>query len=182
VSSVYQIADRKDSRALSQYLAQNGQLLLPMVELISSAQVAVSFLQRDLEPDVAAAAGLRGCVAADRIVSLGPDGSIFPCSQLVGRSFRAGNLLIEEQEELWRHSPVLARYRGFRERLQGSCAACPAVPHCGGCRVYAADAIGADQSCPHIEASGDTRTPYPQWIARTSRRLADEPHTRGQQP
>jgi len=41
VSPVYQIADRKDSRALSQYLAQNGQLLLPMVELISSAQVAV---------------------------------------------------------------------------------------------------------------------------------------------
>ena len=38
---VYQIADRKDSRALSQYLAQDGQLLLPMVELISSAQVAV---------------------------------------------------------------------------------------------------------------------------------------------
>ncbi len=41
MSPVYQIADRKDSRALSQYLAQNGQLLLPMVELISSAQVAV---------------------------------------------------------------------------------------------------------------------------------------------
>ena len=41
MSPVYQIADRKDRRALSQYLAQNGQLLLPMVELISSAQVAV---------------------------------------------------------------------------------------------------------------------------------------------
>jgi len=41
VSPVYQIADRKDRRALSQYLAQNGQLLLPMVELIESAQVAV---------------------------------------------------------------------------------------------------------------------------------------------
>jgi len=41
VKRVYQIADRKDSRALSQYLAQHGQMLLPMVELIESAQVAV---------------------------------------------------------------------------------------------------------------------------------------------
>ena len=41
MTPVYQIADRKDSRALSQYLAKNGQLLLPMVELISSAQLAV---------------------------------------------------------------------------------------------------------------------------------------------
>jgi len=41
VTPVYQIADRKDSRALSHYLAQNGQLLLPVVELIESAQVAV---------------------------------------------------------------------------------------------------------------------------------------------
>ena len=41
MTPVYQIADRKDSRALSHYLAQNGQLLLPVVELIESAQVAV---------------------------------------------------------------------------------------------------------------------------------------------
>jgi len=41
VTPFYQIAEAKDSRALSQYLAQNGQLLLPMVELIESAQVAV---------------------------------------------------------------------------------------------------------------------------------------------
>jgi transposase-like protein len=41
VTPVYQIAEAKDSRALSEYLAQNGQLLLPMVELISSAHLAV---------------------------------------------------------------------------------------------------------------------------------------------
>jgi putative transposase len=41
VTPVYQIADAKDSRALSEYLAQNGQLLLPVVELISSAHLAV---------------------------------------------------------------------------------------------------------------------------------------------
>jgi putative transposase len=47
VSPVYQIAKQKDSRALTEYLAQKGQLLLPMVELIESGQVLVEeFLDR----------------------------------------------------------------------------------------------------------------------------------------
>jgi putative transposase len=41
VTPVYQIAGRKDTKAVSEYLAQNAQLLLPMVELISEAQMAV---------------------------------------------------------------------------------------------------------------------------------------------
>ncbi|MDI9584541.1 MAG: hypothetical protein QM473_10015 [Acidobacteriota bacterium] len=40
MSQVYQIADRNDTKALSQYLSQSGQLLLPMVELIEQAQMA----------------------------------------------------------------------------------------------------------------------------------------------
>ena len=38
---VYQIAEGKDNRALTDYLAQHGQMLLPMVELIEEAQLAV---------------------------------------------------------------------------------------------------------------------------------------------
>jgi len=41
VKRVYQIAERKDNRALTEYLAQHGQMLLPMVELIEQAQLAV---------------------------------------------------------------------------------------------------------------------------------------------
>lgn len=41
MAPVYHIADAKDSRALSECLARNEQLPLPMVELMSSAQVAV---------------------------------------------------------------------------------------------------------------------------------------------
>ena len=39
--SDYQIADRRDSRAVAEFLQKEGQLLLPMVELIETAQVAV---------------------------------------------------------------------------------------------------------------------------------------------
>jgi putative transposase len=41
VSEVYQIASRKDSKRLTEFLSQEGQLLLPMVELIEQARLAV---------------------------------------------------------------------------------------------------------------------------------------------
>lgn len=41
MKQVYQIAQQKDNRALTKYLAQHGQMLLPMVELIEQAQLAV---------------------------------------------------------------------------------------------------------------------------------------------
>jgi transposase-like protein len=40
----YQIADRRDSRALSEFLAKEGQLLLPMLDLIEQAELAVDEL------------------------------------------------------------------------------------------------------------------------------------------
>jgi putative transposase len=39
--SDYQIADRKDSRALAEFLQKEGQFLLPMVSLIETAQAAI---------------------------------------------------------------------------------------------------------------------------------------------
>jgi len=48
---------------------------------------ALSFLQRHLEPAEALAQGIRGCVAGDRILAITPDGSAFPCSQLVHPRF-----------------------------------------------------------------------------------------------
>ena len=39
--AAYQVADRKDSRALAEFLQKEGQFLLPMVELIEQAQLAV---------------------------------------------------------------------------------------------------------------------------------------------
>ncbi|HCU38789.1 MAG TPA: IS256 family transposase [Armatimonadetes bacterium] len=41
MSGVYQIVDGEDTRALSEYLSQNGQLLLPMLELIEQGTMAV---------------------------------------------------------------------------------------------------------------------------------------------
>jgi hypothetical protein len=44
MKSSYQIVDVKDSRGYAKYLAQNGQLLLPLVELLEASRLAVDEL------------------------------------------------------------------------------------------------------------------------------------------
>ena len=112
---------------------------------------ALSFLFRHLETSEARRRGIRGCVAAQRIAALDPQGNLLPCSQLYAPRFRAGNILEEEPERIWCQSPVLRRYRFFRDKArfkQSQCGICRAIAHCGGCRVFADDAWGADPFCP----------------------------------
>jgi hypothetical protein len=44
MKSSYQIVDRKDSQGFARYLAKNGQLLLPLVELLEASRMAVDEL------------------------------------------------------------------------------------------------------------------------------------------
>lgn len=112
---------------------------------------AFGFLFRHLEGPGARRRGLRGCVAAQRIAALDPQGNLLPCSQLYAPRFHAGNILEEEPGLIWRQSPVLKKYRSFRNKSRfkdSQCGICKAAAHCGGCRVFADDALGADPFCP----------------------------------
>ena len=120
-------------------------------EIALRVDCALSFLQRHLASSEALARGLRGCVAGQRIMAVAPDGSAFPCSQLVHPRFCSGNLLTDPLEELWASSPVMRRYRLFRGKVafqSTACGLCAAKEHCGGCRVFAADGRGAEPECP----------------------------------
>ncbi len=120
-------------------------------ELLSRIDCALSFLERRLNPHTALRSGIRGCVAFDRILSIAPDGSVYPCSQLVGAAFNAGNLLNDDFETIWNESTAARRYRHFRDSrsfLEGSCGKCKARAFCGGCRIFAHDAVGSDPGCP----------------------------------
>lgn len=111
----------------------------------------LAFLERKLPSQTAVSNGIRGCTAADRILSIAPNGAIFPCSQLVGQDFSAGNLLEDDLKSVWMNSEVLKRYRSFRTKKPfkySQCGQCSAKTHCGGCRVFAEDALGADPGCP----------------------------------
>jgi radical SAM protein with 4Fe4S-binding SPASM domain len=85
-------------------------------ELDIRVDCGLSFLQRILTPNQASAAGIKGCAAAERILALTPDGSIFPCSQLIHSECRIGNILTDPVRELWARSPRLRSYRHFREK------------------------------------------------------------------
>ena len=112
---------------------------------------ALSFVQRYLSKEIAAQYGIKGCVAADRILALAPDGSIYPCSQLVHPKCYAGNLLKSEPQTLWDKSEVLRGYRFFRTKktfCHSWCGVCLAMTSCGGCRIFAMDGLGGDLECP----------------------------------
>ncbi|WP_206809054.1 radical SAM/SPASM domain-containing protein [Paradesulfitobacterium ferrireducens] len=121
----------------------------------------LAFLERNLPSETALSHGIRGCTAADRILSIAPDGSIYPCSQLVGQDFSGGNILNDNFQSVWLNSEVLHRYRRFRTQKRfksGQCGQCTAKTHCGGCRVFAEDALGPDPGCPEpILAPGKQR-------------------------
>ncbi len=112
---------------------------------------ALSFLQRQLAPETARKAGIRGCVAADRIIAVGPDGSIYPCSQLVSQKTRAGNILENDLARLITSSKNLKKYRNFRDKKtfqESLCGICQATSQCGGCRVFSDDTLNEDAGCP----------------------------------
>ena len=44
MKAAYQVANRGGSRALAEFLSKEGQLLLPMLELITQAEMAVDEL------------------------------------------------------------------------------------------------------------------------------------------
>jgi len=112
---------------------------------------ASAFLMKDMDDAVAFKAGIKGCVAGDRIMSVSPDGSVYPCSQLVGVDFNAGNLMCNSLGEIWHDSNVLNNYRNFRQGLSfksSACGNCTASRFCGGCRIFAEDTLGGETHCP----------------------------------
>jgi len=120
-------------------------------QLMLRVDCAATFLLRDMNPLAAKHAGIKGCVAGDRIISIAPDGTVYPCSQLVGNAHRLGNLAKDSFSAIWHESDRLNQYRHFRRSASfgdGVCGRCDASPFCGGCRIFAKDAIGSEALCP----------------------------------
>jgi len=134
---------------------------------------ALAFVFRHMDPGEALKQGIRGCVAAQGIAGLDPLGNLLPCSQLAGYRFQAGNILQEEPGMLWREARILKTYRHIRNKAvfkQSHCGICPSSNHCGGCRVYAHDALGADPFCP------EPLQPPLKNLGRTGRKIDLETH------
>ncbi|MCL1917422.1 MAG: radical SAM protein [Peptococcaceae bacterium] len=112
---------------------------------------ASAFMMKKVGNKAAFKAGIKGCVAGDRIISVSPDGLVYPCSQLVGPEYKAGNLALSPLGTIWRDSDVLNHYRQFRQSASfahSACGTCIAKDFCGGCRLFAEDDLGGEPICP----------------------------------
>jgi radical SAM protein with 4Fe4S-binding SPASM domain len=140
--------DRNDLALLEKTLPE---LVVDYPEILFRIDCALCFLERKLNTSAAKHAGIRGCVAFDRIMAITPDGSVYPCSQLIGDAFKAGNILNMDFDAIWHESRAAQQYRSFRHRQDyktTSCGICRSQQVCGGCRIFAGDFIGADTGCP----------------------------------
>ena len=120
-------------------------------QIMFRVDCAASFLMKAENPTDAMRHGVKGCSAGERILSIAPDGSAYPCSQLFGHRLSAGNLLAQSFESIWGASETLNSYRRFRQNpsfKNGVCGRCEAADICGGCRVYSEDFIGSEPACP----------------------------------
>jgi mycofactocin biosynthetic radical S-adenosylmethionine protein MftC len=103
-----------------------------------SMETTFAFL---LDPPIPTTAGAEGpmiCSAGYDTLSVGADGTAYPCPFL--HSFPLGNLLDRSLGSIWHESPVLAEIRTLdKPAMSGSCASCQFAPlHCrGGCRASA---------------------------------------------
>jgi radical SAM protein with 4Fe4S-binding SPASM domain len=119
--------------------------------LMLRVDCASSFFMKDISSLAAKRAGISGCVAGGRIISVAPDGTVYPCSQLVDQAHQAGNLTKDAFETIWHESVILNKYRYFRQHetfVGNVCGQCAANFFCGGCRVFAENTIGSEPRCP----------------------------------
>jgi radical SAM protein with 4Fe4S-binding SPASM domain len=109
----------------------------------------------------AAADGPMGCSAGHDTLSVGADGTAYPCPFLQG--FPLGNLLDVPLRELWRAAPALGALRGlsksdFAEPCR-SCSYAPELCH-GGCRAAAwlthGSLLARDPGCFREVADGSS--------------------------
>ena len=119
-------------------------------------------------PDVRYENGPMGCSAGYDTISIGADGSMYPCPFL--RDFRLGNVLKSGLNKLWRDAPVLNTLRTLEKKDMAepchSCSYCQTYCR-GGCRASAymafGDFLGADPNCfkPLLDRERGAQQPTP---------------------
>jgi mycofactocin biosynthetic radical S-adenosylmethionine protein MftC len=84
-----------------------------------------------LTPDSRRNLGLNMCGAAKMTCAVAPDGSVYPCAFLADPAFLSGNAVEESLWDIFRTSPVFAR---FRDLEVAACRDCDRFSIChGGC-------------------------------------------------
>ena len=88
--------------------------------------------EESLKPGVTRLEKIDLCSAGTEILSIAPDGGVYPCSALMYPEFLAGNVTREPLNRIWKESPVLQEIRSLSVSKIPGCSECPIRYLCGG--------------------------------------------------
>jgi radical SAM protein with 4Fe4S-binding SPASM domain len=108
---------------------------------------SLTFLLTDTPPDRLYRAGVWGCCAARKFVTVLQDGRVLPCSHVRQSDVGGGDFV-----RAWRESCLFARFRSLEETMRGPCRACAALSVCRGCpavvMAFGGEMGDSDPHCP----------------------------------
>lgn len=86
-----------------------------------------------------------GCPAGHTLISIAPNGDMYPCVALTNDKYKIGNILTDDLENVWNESEILRNLRGIKNHVEGKCKNCPKLDVCrAGCRGIA-DSLSSKQ-------------------------------------
>lgn len=93
-----------------------------------------------------------GCPTGHTLISIAPNGDIYPCAALTNEKYKIGNMLTDDLAKLWQENETLQKLRGIKQHITGKCQNCAKLDVCrGGCRGIADSLSGkqyaSDQNC-----------------------------------
>jgi radical SAM protein with 4Fe4S-binding SPASM domain len=110
---------------------------------------SLTFLLTDRPPQQLYRAGVWGCTAARKFVTITQDGVVLPCSHVRWSDVGDGDFM-----RAWWESEVFARFRAQEDEMRGRCRGCPYLKLCKGCRAvvmaFGGDFADSDPHCPRM--------------------------------
>jgi len=108
---------------------------------------SLTFLLTDRSPQQLYRAGVWGCSAARKFVTITQDGAVLPCSHVRWSDVGEGDFM-----RAWWESEVFARFRAQEDEMRGRCRGCSYLELCKGCRAvvmaFGGDFANSDPHCP----------------------------------
>lgn len=137
--------DYRKVQAVIRQFQRSGSGAQPEIRLTLDA--SLTFLLTDHTPQALYRAGVWGCSAARKFVTVTQDGDVLPCSHVRWSDVDGGDVM-----RAWRESPILARFRELEDVMRGPCRACRALSLCRGCpavvMAFGGEFGDSDPHCP----------------------------------
>jgi radical SAM protein with 4Fe4S-binding SPASM domain len=132
---------------------------------------SLSFLLSDISPERLHRAGVWGCCAARKFITILQDGRVLPCSHVRQSDVGDGDFV-----RAWRQSALFGRFRSLEETMRGPCRACAHLSVCRGCPAVVMALGGemgdSDPHCPRMPSERRTLGVRRSNVANTSSREA----------